>query len=894
MSFGEISKEQWKTLADSLDVEAAALQAVAEVESSGAGFLPDSIKPKVLFEGHVFHRLTGGTFDAEYPNLSYPKWDRKKYSGSLAGEWERLTAACQLDRSAALQSASWGMFQIMGFNYVYCRCADVEEFVALQYDGIDEQVQCFARFVARPPFLSALRSRHWDEFAAAYNGPSYAKNDYAGKLEAAYEAAKAGQLARRAQQKRRAEAPLPLPPGRERFVAVTSPKRKTPSRRRNVRPDPVDLRDWEYRPAISQAPKPELVPEHFCPVKDQGETNACTGFALAAVIEYLLRAAKRPGDKSISGAMLYSMARRYDEWSNDDEKKDTGSSLRGALKGWSKHGACREKLWEDGKEMPRPKKPGEKGEDWWLDAVRRPMGAYYRIAPQNVRDIHVALNEVGVVYASALTHKGWDDLLRDTASRPPKSSGELPEIAEGKGADDQGHAFAIVGYTPAGFIVQNSWGPGWGRGGFAVLPYSDWLRNAMDCWVVQLGVVTVEHEVVAKAETIRVAGKGRAARAVISANETLGNHEISPFVIDMENEGKLSQRGLFRTKDEDLAALLTTHLKLARDRWELRDGEPVDVAIYAHGGLVGEEAAAKSARTWVPHLYTNRIFPIYLMWETGAVDTLRDLFQDLVKGEAELAAAGGRFERFKERFEEWKDQRLEGLARFPGGKMWTEMKQNAQALSGHGDAGVVKLFKLFKKPEIRRVAGPVRLHLIGHSAGSIVHTYLARRAHDHKLNVASLSLLAPAVRLDDFLKLLRPLGVAAGKVPTLIAHLTDAAERSDDTCKPYGHSLLYLVSRSFEEEEETPLLGMERHLIPALATSLWNADTRQLPCPGGHWDPRSAATRATTHGGVDDDPAVQEAVVSFIESTRAPAAGVAPAQPPFAIAARTTRVSRRT
>src|SRR5690606_27018861 len=187
---------------------------------------------------------------------------------------------------------------------------------------------------------------------------------------------------------------------------------------------------------------------------------------------------------------------------------------------------------------------------------------------------------------------------------------------------------------------------------------SDWLRNAMDCWVVQLGVVTVEHEIVAKEPTIRV---GPAGRAVISSNETLANHEIAPFVINMENEGRLSQRGRFRTKDDDLEALLMTHLRVARERWEIPEGEAVDVAIYAHGGLTDEGAAAETARTWIPHLYSNRIFPIFLMWETGAGKTLRNLFQDVVKGEAELAAAGGRFDRFKERFAEWKDARLEGL-----------------------------------------------------------------------------------------------------------------------------------------------------------------------------------------------------------------------------------------
>src|SRR5918993_786175 len=91
------------------------------------------------------------------PDLSYPKWDKSKYSGSLKGEWARLDAACSLDRAAALQAASWGMFQIMGFNYTYCGCPDVEAFVAVQHAGAAQQMECFARFVARPPYLAALQ-----------------------------------------------------------------------------------------------------------------------------------------------------------------------------------------------------------------------------------------------------------------------------------------------------------------------------------------------------------------------------------------------------------------------------------------------------------------------------------------------------------------------------------------------------------------------------------------------------------------------------------------------------------------------------------------------------------------------------------------------------------------
>jgi surfactin synthase thioesterase subunit len=309
-------------------------------------------------------------------------------------------------------------------------------------------------------------------------------------------------------------------------------------------------------------------------------------------------------------------------------------------------------------------------------------------------------------------------------------------------------------------------------------------------------------------------------------------------------------------------------MPVARERWKLQGREPLDIAIYAHGGLTDEDAAAEAARAWIPHLYTNRIFPIFLMWETGAVRTLSNMFEDVTRGEAELAAAGGRWERFKERFAEWKDERLEGLARLPGGKLWAEMKQNAAAISGHAEAGVVKLLDLLKNRALRAALPPLRLHLIGHSAGAILHSHLAARALRQGLDVASLALLAPAARLDLFERLLAK-SVAQRSIPLLIANLTDAAERSDDTCKPYGHSLLYLVSRSFEDDEETPLLGMEKHLVPALTTNLADVRVRQLPCPGGRFDFASAATRATTHGGLDDDEAVRDAVAAFIASTPA-------------------------
>jgi len=833
----------WRELATALEVEVAALHAIAEVESAGRGFLPSG-RPKILFEGHAFHRLTGGRFSAAHPDISYPKWDRSKYKGGEA-EWTRLDKACALDRNAALQSASWGLFQIMGFNHGYCGCADVEAFVAEESRSAECQLRHFARFIARPQFIGALgTTKNWAAFAKAYNGPGYAKNKYDTKLAAAYarwSKAGAGAMPRIADAAK--------PPGREQFAPVLELSRRD-SHRRNVQPDPADLRDWEYRPNISVAPPASLLPHDLKPVKQQGRTSACTGFALAAVIEYLLDRGRRPV-WPISGYMLYHMARQYDEWA--DDAADTGSSLRGALKGWSKHGACCDRLWTT---LERP--PERATDGWCLDAIGRPMGAYYRIKPENIRDMHIALYEAGVIYASAYTHSGWDKLLHTTAALKPNTVEELlarATIPQATGKQDLGHAFAIVGYTREGFIVQNSWGEQWGQGGFGVLPYADWLENAMDCWVVQLGVVTAEHEKVAAASSLRVED----GHVALARDPVLADHEIAPFVINTENNGRLSQRGRFYTREEDMVRLLDHHLREACERWNVRD--TVDVAVYAHGGLTDEAAAAATARAWIPMLYSQKIFPIFLMWETGGFKTVCNIFEDAVRGETEKTQ-GKRWDAVLDKLDEWRNKRLEGLARLPGGQMWKDMKQNASALTDH-DGAVSRLFEIFGEVTRANPLPRTRLHLIGHSAGGIVHAHLGARALKVGLDVASISLMAPAVRMDVFDAALGE-AIAKRRIPVLISHLTDAAERGDGTCAPYGHSLLYLVSRAFEEREETALLGMERYLTAALPTHAWGEHVRRLRTPGDVGTDGLSATAATTHGGVDDDAVVRAAVMRFI------------------------------
>jgi hypothetical protein len=581
------------------------------------------------------------------------------------------------------------------------------------------------------------------------------------------------------------------------------------------------------------------------------------------------------------------MARRYDEFSGS--AADDGSSLRGALKGWFKHGACRYALFS-GLDMPNAKK--KVSEDWWYDAVTRPLGAYYRVDPKSIADMHAALDEVGILYTSAGCHTGWDvGLNLKPLKRRPSTIDRIWTIpVQGGHAQHPGHAFAMLGYDERGFLIQNSWGTEWGSYGYAILSYDDWLRNAMDCWVAQLGVVTRDHEEISQSSSIRVDAK--TGLVVLAASEVLRNREISPFVIDLGNNGVLSNSGDFRTTPDDVRAIVDVHLAKARTEWSL-GSQPIDVCIYAHGGLVSEGDAARIAAQWIPMLYDKKIFPVFLMWETDFVTSLFSLLDDLIKGVPRTTGFS---------LEKWWNQRLEkGLAK-AGTAIWGEMKQNADALSvekklpngnpvpEEQQAGAVLLYQHFKR---QAANNPIRLHLVGHSAGSIVAAFMIDRLiGDGLKGFESLSFLAPAVREDTFDRLVRP-HLDAGRVKRFQQfHLTDHAEENDPSCGPYRRSLLYLVSESFEGGTQTKILGMQKFFDPYLKTLPVATQNRirvfASPASNGQ-DP----VASSTHGGFDDDPGTRKRVIEFILQSAAAGAAAPVGAPAPRRAARKKAVAKR-
>jgi len=168
-----------------MQCEPAAIQAVCDIESAGGGFLPDK-RPKILFEAQVFGRLTQHRWDAAHPNISSASWDRMLYGAAGAHQYDRLAEAIALDQAAALQSASWGMFQILGLNYAACDFPDVDHYVAVMCASEGGQLAAFVAFCRYNRLDRYLRAHDWTGFALAYNGPGEAENDYAAKLAAAY------------------------------------------------------------------------------------------------------------------------------------------------------------------------------------------------------------------------------------------------------------------------------------------------------------------------------------------------------------------------------------------------------------------------------------------------------------------------------------------------------------------------------------------------------------------------------------------------------------------------------------------------------------------------------------------------------------------------------------
>jgi hypothetical protein len=175
------------TVSQKLGVHAPEIWTVLAVETSGCGFLPD-LRPQILYERHIFHRLTHGKYDDG--DISDPT--PGSYGPSGSHQYDRLALAIANDRTAALQSCSWGIGQILGENYSIEGFADTEQMVAAMSASEDQQLAAMGNFLVSARLNIPLQAHDWASFARGYNGSNYAINRYDIRLNAEFQKYSAG------------------------------------------------------------------------------------------------------------------------------------------------------------------------------------------------------------------------------------------------------------------------------------------------------------------------------------------------------------------------------------------------------------------------------------------------------------------------------------------------------------------------------------------------------------------------------------------------------------------------------------------------------------------------------------------------------------------------------
>jgi hypothetical protein len=184
-----LSEQDFIDFAKKYDLEVAAIKAVHEVESAGRGFLNGKVK--ILFEGHIFWKeLVKRQVD---PRKALPgnedvlqeKYIPRNPSYRLDQHY-RLDKAAKINAEAAYSSASYGLFQIMGFHYQKLGFPTAKAFVDFLSVNEANQMEVFGRFIAANNLIKPLQSHNWAKFALGYNGSAYKTNKYDTKLAAAY------------------------------------------------------------------------------------------------------------------------------------------------------------------------------------------------------------------------------------------------------------------------------------------------------------------------------------------------------------------------------------------------------------------------------------------------------------------------------------------------------------------------------------------------------------------------------------------------------------------------------------------------------------------------------------------------------------------------------------
>lgn len=243
--------------------------------------------------------------------------------------------------------------------------------------------------------------------------------------------------------------------------------------------DRLDPRDLRYRervgvPNFASLPARASIREKCSPVISQGQTNSCTGQAIAkGLYEYLERS--RPGGKTdFTASALYTYW--YGRVESNLQGADGGAYLRDVMKAASKYGFAPDAVWPFDTQMVQ-QSPGKGA----MDAARdNKPGEYHRIDNHDLAAMLACLASGNGLVGGVNVYDSW--------WTPPGGV-----IIGKKGAAHGGHAIFFVGYDMGARLLcfKNSWGKDWGDGGYGYLPFEYVQNEGNDFWTM----TKLDHEV---------------------------------------------------------------------------------------------------------------------------------------------------------------------------------------------------------------------------------------------------------------------------------------------------------------------------------------------------------------------------------------------------------------
>jgi hypothetical protein len=516
-----------------------------------------------------------------------------------------------------------------------------------------------------------------------------------------------------------------------------------------IRPDATDTRDHWYERTIDPAALPLAVgPDDYR--RYVGETwhqrgEECTGFALAAIANYARRRnLDDPALPSVSRRMLYEVAQLH-----DDEEFQEGSTLRGALKGWSRTGVARDAIWPYDPDDEFGTVHGDLTLARLLDARHRPLLGYRRIARVDITSIQDALAAGHALFAAATLHVGWYRLFMPEAE---------PVIERRPGdADRGGHAVVIVGYDHRGLWIHNSWGPEWGVEGFGLLPYDDWLAGGLDVWVVDVAPPDVDD------------GAPPEAPAQPTPHEIAAYRDMWPHLIVLRDDGRLASEGLFEMDEGSVKTLLFLFQERTAD-WQRRR-----LAVVFDSGYLTPAETIRRCRQLRDEYMARGIYPLFVVWETSWWTELTD---ELHTWTARLSDESVRAARL----------RPDGdLARAVADAcvvrpIWQEVLRRARRATDPGGA----LATLATTIANKRATVSFDLHLVSHGTGDVERAAMLRLL---PAPITTVSALAP-VTTEAHARAQYAAGLDDGRLGHVALVTLDGPTEAADSFGPIAGSLL--------------------------------------------------------------------------------------------------------